>query len=299
MIQSIQELHAILGTHTEKRRVALAAANDLHSLDAIYKAYKAGIIQPILVGDKKSIIELADFHSYDVSDIEIVDVKKTNDAVEASVRLVRDHNADILMKGNVPTGTLLKGVLNKEWGLRKGSLLSHITFLEMKPYHKLLAMSDVALNIAPDLKAKIGIIANAVSFMESLGYTIPKIAAITAVETVSEQMPSTMDAAVLAKMSLRGQLGNCIVDGPLAFDNAMSKDSAEHKGIVSEVAGDADLLLLPNIEAGNILYKAMAFMGAYPASIILGATAPIVLTSRADAEETKFNSLVLAAASCK
>ena len=202
------------------------------------------------------------------------------------------------MKGNVGTATLLKGVLNKEWGLRKNELLSHIALFEVPAYHhKLIALSDVAMNIAPDLNAKVNIIRNSIEFLNKLGINEPKIAVLGAVELVNDMMPATMDAALLSKMADRGQIPNCLIDGPLAFDNAISAASAKHKGIRSNVAGEADMLLLPDIEAGNVLYKSFVFFAnAKVASLILGASAPIVLTSRSDSEESKLDSIILAAA---
>ena len=200
------------------------------------------------------------------------------------------------MKGNVSTSVLLKGALNKDWGLGSGKLLSHFSIFEIEAYHKLLAITDVAMNIAPDLSEKVGIINNAVNYMGRIGIKNPKVAIVSAVESVKEAMPSTIDAAILSKMAERGQISNCTIDGPLAMDNAISKESAEHKGIESDVAGDADLLIMPNIEAGNILYKTLGFFTSSKlAAVILGAKAPIVLTSRADSEEAKLYSIYLAA----
>jgi len=213
------------------------------------------------------------------------------------VRLVHDGIADVLMKGGCSTAQLLKGVLNKEWGLRKGALLSHFALFEIPAYHKLLGITDVAINIAPSLEDKVAIINNAVDFLRRLGISNPKVAMIAAVETVNEQMPATVDAAGIAQMNRDHIIRDCLVEGPLAFDTAISKESAEHKNLVSEVAGDADLLVMPDIEAGNVLYKALAyFAGSRVASVILGASAPVVLTSRSDSEEAKLNSILLAAA---
>jgi phosphate butyryltransferase len=199
------------------------------------------------------------------------------------------------MKGNVSTSVLLKGVLNKDWGLNTGNLLSHFSIFEIKAYHKLLSITDVAMNIAPNIKEKTGIINNAVNFLAKIGIINPKIAVVTAVETVNENMPATTEAAILSKMAERGQIAKCIIDGPLAFDNAINKESAEHKGIKSEVAGDADILLVPDIEAGNILYKTLGFFtDSKLAAVILGAKVPIVLTSRSDSEDAKLNSIYLA-----
>ena len=295
MLKKINELNALLNGKAKK--LVLAVAHDHHALDAVYNAFKKNIINPILVGDKSEIEAISAKYGYDFLDVEIIDEANKNKAIEISVKLVRDNKADILMKGNVGTGPLLKGVLNGVWGLRKGKTLSHFTLLEIPGYHKLMGLTDVAMNIAPTLKEKQQILANAVGFMHGLGFDKPKVAALAAVETVNEAMPATIDAAILSKMSQRGQLGNCIVDGPLAYDNIVNPKSAKHKGIVSEVAGDADLMLVPTIETGNVLYKALAFSGANLAAVILGAKAPIVLTSRADSEEVKLNSILLAAAS--
>ena len=279
-----------------KKRMALAVAQDEHSIEAALIAHHKGIIELVCVGDKEQIEKIAIENKLDFTGIEIINEKDKNVAVEIAIKLVKNGNAQILMKGNISTSILLKGVLNKDWGLNIGNLLSHFAIFEVKAYHKLLGITDVAMNIAPNLKEKTGIINNAVNFLAKIGIQNPKIAVVSAVETVSESMPSTMDAAILSKMAERGQIGKCIIDGPLAFDNAISKVSAEHKGIVSKVAGDADILLMPDIEAGNILYKTLGFFtDSKLAAVILGAKCPIVLTSRADSEDAKLNSIYLAA----
>jgi phosphate butyryltransferase len=221
-------------------------------------------------------------------------------AVEMAVKMVSSKQADILMKGKVGTSTLLKCVLNKEWGLRTGRLLSHIALFEVNTYHKLFAVTDVAMNIAPNLQDKIAIINNSISCLHKLGIPLPKVAVLGAVEMVNENMEATLDAALLSKMNQRDQIKGCIIDGPLAFDNAISLESAQHKGIRSEVAGDTDLLLMPDIEVGNVLYKSLVFFAkAKVASMILGALAPIVLTSRSDSEQAKYDSILLSAAASK
>jgi len=279
-----------------KKRMVLAVAQDEHSIEAAYTAHQKGIIELICVGDKEEILKIATENKLDFSGIEIIDEKDKNKSVEIAVKQINQGNAQILMKGNISTSILLKGVLNKEWGLNTGNLLSHFSIFEIKAYHKLLSITDVAMNIAPTLKEKTGIINNAVNFLAKVGIHNPKIAVVSAVETVSEAMISTMDAAILSKMAERGQIPKCIIDGPLAMDNAISKESAEHKGIKSQVAGDADVLLMPSIEAGNILYKTLGFFtDSKLAALILGAKVPIVLTSRADSEDAKLNSIYLAA----
>ncbi len=296
MIKQLSYLSNLVALQSKRKKLILAAAQDAHSIEAAYQAWKDEIVDIVLVGDKAEIEKIANQKGLDISAIELIDVADKAKAVEVSVKLIRDGKGDILMKGNVPTSTLLKGVLDKEWGLRKGGVLSHFALFEIPAYHKLLGLTDVAMNIAPDLQGKAAILNNAVSFMNSLGFEKPKIAALAAVETVNSDMQATLDAAMLSKMAQRGQLGKCIVDGPLAFDNAISRESAEHKGIISDVAGDADLLLFPNIESGNVIYKALSyFANARLAAVILGAKAPIVLTSRADSEDAKLNSILLAA----
>ena len=295
MINKLSELQDV-AKENGKKTLVLAAAHDEHSLEAVCNAYKKGIVNAILVGDEEKIRKFAGQLSLDLNGLNIINEPDNLKAVEIAVKKVNRGESQILMKGNVGTALLLKGVLNKDWGLRKGDLLSHFALFELDAYHKLLSMTDAAMNIAPDLSGKVSIINNAVEFMNKLGIVIPKIAILAAVEVVNNAMPATLDAALIAKMAQRGQIRNCVIDGPLAFDNAISRESAEHKGIVSDVAGDADLLLVPDIESGNILYKSFVFFaGGRVASVILGASAPIVLTSRSDSEESKLNSIAMAA----
>jgi phosphate butyryltransferase len=282
------------------KKLVLAAAQDQHSLGAVIKAWNEHIIEPILIGDKEGIQNICAANNYDISGLGIIHEPDTEKSVEMAVRLVSSRQADILMKGMVGTSTLLKCVLNKEWGLRTGNLLSHFALFEVDTYHKVIAVTDVAMNISPNLKEKIAIVNNSVACLNRLGYIMPKVAVLGAVEMVNENMEATLHAALLSKMNQRDQIRNCIIDGPLAFDNAVSLESAKHKGIKSGVAGDTDLLLMPDIEVGNVLYKSLVFFAkAKVASIILGAAVPIVLTSRSDSEQAKFDSILLAAASCR
>jgi len=283
-----------------RKKLVLAAAQDQHSLGAVYKAWKENIIEPILVGNRESIENICAANNYDISGLRIVHEPNTEMSVEMAVRMVSDKQGDVLMKGMVGTSTLLKCVLNKEWGLRTGNLLSHFALFEVDTYHKVIAVTDVAMNIAPNLKDKIAIVNNSVTCLNRLGYKIPKVAVLGAVEMVNENMEATLHAALLSKMNQRDQIKNCIIDGPLAFDNAVSLLSAQNKGIKSEVAGDTDLLLMPDIEVGNVLYKSLVFFAkAKVASIILGAQVPIVLTSRSDSEQAKFDSILLSAAASR
>jgi phosphate butyryltransferase len=281
---------------TGQKKLVLAAAEDENALEAAYKAHQKGIIKLICTGNLKKINQIAHKCNLDLSDIEIIETQDKNQSVEKAISAINEGKAQILMKGHISTSTLLKGVLNKEWGLRTGNLLSHFSIFEIKTYHKLLGITDVAMNVAPNLQEKLAILNNAVGYMLKIGFDIPKVAIISAVETINDSMQSTYDAAILSKMSDRGQIENCKVDGPFALDNAINHESAMHKGIKSEVAGDADLLIMPNIEAGNALYKALGFLtNSKLAAVVIGAKAPIVLTSRSDSEDAKFYSICLAA----
>jgi phosphate butyryltransferase len=299
VLKSMSDLKGIVAGKPRKKLV-LAAAQDHPSLSAVLRAWKDDIIEPILIGDKEMIQNISIENGYDISGLRIIHEPVTDMAVEMAVKMLSTKQADILMKGKVGTSTLLKAVLNKEWGLRTGNLLSHIALFEVDTYHKLIAVTDVAMNIAPNLKDKIAIVNNSVAFLLRLGYVKPKVAVLGAVEMVNENMEATLDAALLSKMNQRDQIRDCIIDGPLAFDNAVSLESARLKGIRSEVAGDTDLLLMPDIEVGNVLYKSLVFFAkAKVASIILGALVPIVLTSRSDSEQAKYDSILLSAAASK
>jgi len=296
VLRSMSDLKGIVAGKP-RRKLVLAAAQDQQSLGAVLRAWKDNITEPILIGDKEGIQNICSENGYDITGLRIIHEPDTDMAVEMAVKMLSTKQADILMKGKVGTSTLLKCALNKEWGLRTGNLLSHIALFEVETYHKLIAVTDVAMNIAPTLKDKIAIVNNSVSFLKKLGYVMPKVAVLGAVEMVNENMEATLDAALLSKMNQRDQIKNCIIDGPLAFDNAISIESAKHKGIRSEVAGDTDLLLMPDIEVGNVLYKSLVFFAkAKVASIILGALVPIVLTSRSDSEQAKYDSILLSAA---
>ncbi|MDD4552694.1 MAG: bifunctional enoyl-CoA hydratase/phosphate acetyltransferase [Bacteroidales bacterium] len=286
-----------LAVKSGKKKLAVAVAHDEHCLEAICAVDKMGLVEAILVGNEIKIKDIAAKLHLVIDGMRIINEEVDANSVKIAVKMVRNKEADILMKGNVPTATFLRGVLDKEVGLRKGDVLSHFALFEVPTYHKLIGLTDAAMIPAPDFKTKVALTTNAVEFMNKLGYVKPKVAVLAAVEMVNEAMPATLEAAMLSKMSQRGQIKNCIIDGPLAYDNAISAASAKHKGIVSEVAGNADLLVVPDIEAGNILYKAYGFSAnAKLAAVVLGAAAPIVLTSRSDTEESKQASIIMAAA---
>lgn len=288
--EDLLELAKVRGPKT----LAVAAAEDKDVLMAVKSALEQGIIKPILVGDKEKIEEIAEDIGFDLSEIELIDKKEKADAARTATELVSSKKADILMKGLVDTATILKQVLDSEIGLRTDKVISHVAVFDIPTYHKVFMVTDAAMNIAPDLNQKKQIIENAVALAQSLDIETPKVAVIAAKESVSPKMIATVDAKALKEMYENGEIKNCIVDGPLALDNAVSKESARIKGIESEVAGDADILMVTDIDAGNVLYKSLTFLGnAKSAGLILGTSAPIVLTSRADNHEAKLNSIAL------
>lgn len=292
LIQKAKSLSAENG----RVRIAVAAAQDEEVLVAVDAARKDGFADAVLIGNTGQIESIAKAQNIDLAHYELVDEPDIARAAARAVDYVRQGKAAFVMKGILDTSVLLKAVLNKETGLNTGRLVSHVGVAESANYHKLFLMTDAAINIAPTLQEKLDIIRNAVDCARALGIEMPKVALLAAVEKVnSDKMPCTVDAAILTQMNRRGQIKDCIVDGPLALDNAISAESARIKKIESPVAGDADILVAPDIEAGNILYKAVIDLGgAKGAGLVMGAGAPVVLTSRADSAETKHASIALA-----
>jgi len=279
------------------RRLVVAAAADKPVLEAVKNAYKEQIIIPVLVGNKTIIEQIAKEIDFDLSSIDIYEEDNPAKASVKAVSLIREGKAEILMKGLVSTAPLLKAVLDKENGLRKGATLSHFALIESPYYHKLIGVTDAAMNITPEFNEKINIVNNAVEVFHRLGNNNPKVAIIGPLEVVNPKIESTSHAAMLTVMNNRGQIKGCTIDGPFAIDNAVSKKAAEHKGIISDVAGDADILVAPDLNSGNILYKSLMFMGgSTSAAVIMGAKVPVVLTSRADTDKSKMMSIALAAA---
>lgn len=278
--------------------VSVASAADLEVLEAVNLAITKEIATFLLFDDEKHLQELLTTNFPHLLAHDKVSIHHAEDDFQASmlaVKAVSSGRADVVMKGNVATSIILKAVLNGDYGLRSGKILSHVAAFEVAGYDRLLFVTDAAMNIAPDLEAKAQIIRNAVATAHACGVAEPIVAPLAAVETVNPAMEPTTDAASLVIMNKRGQITGCIVDGPLALDNAVSEQAAAQKGIIGNTAGKADILVVPNIEAGNILYKSlMYFAGAKVGAIIQGARAPIVLTSRADSAESKLYSLALA-----
>ncbi len=276
--------------------MAVAAAEEEDVLSAVMSAAEKGTVIPRLVGNADSIRACAERLGLDLSTAEIIDVPDAERAARTAVAMVADGDAAMVMKGLVDTSVLLRAVLDRDHGLRGEGVLSHLAIFEIEGFPRPIAVTDAAMNIAPDLATKREILRNAVSFFHRIGYAEPKVAVLAAKEKVNEKMPATVDAAALRDEARRGEVTGCIVDGPFALDNAVSREAARTKGIESPVAGEADILLVPQIESGNILYKALAFLSpSRNAGVIVGARAPIVLTSRADSRDAKALSIALAA----
>ncbi len=274
---------------------AVAHPCEAAALDGALQAAAQGLITPILVGPVGKIREIAASTGIDLGVVELVDAPHSHAAAAVAVQLVREGRAQLLMKGSLHTDELLSAVVARETGLRTGRRLSHAFIMDVPTYHKVLIVTDAAINIAPTLEEKADNCQNAIELAFSLGIALPKVAILAAVETVSSKMPATLDAAALCKMADRGQIRGGLLEGPLAFDNAISKDAARTKGITSEVAGDPDILIAPDLEAANILAKLLTFLAnSDSAGLVLGAKVPIILTSRADSVRARIASCAVA-----
>ena len=274
---------------------AVAHPCEASALSGAIEAWQRKLIVPLLVGPAASIAKTAASCGINLDKLEIIDAPHSHAAAATAVELVRLGRAEILMKGSLHTDELMGAVVSREGGLRTARRISHVFVMDVPTYHKPLIVTDGAINIAPALEDKADICQNAIDLAVSLGLERPKVAILAAVETVTSKMPATIDAASLCKMAERGQIKNGILDGPLAFDNAISKDAAITKGIQSSVAGDPDILLAPDLEAGNILAKQLTFLAnADSAGMVLGARVPIILTSRADSVRSRIASCAVA-----
>jgi phosphotransacetylase len=277
---------------------AVAHPCEASALAAVVDAAELGLIAPILVGPKAKIEEVAKTNGIALGSIPIVDAPHSHASAVRAVELVRQGKAELLMKGSLHTDELLGAVVARETGLRTGRRLSHVFIMDVPTYHKVLIVTDAAINIAPTLEDKVDICQNAIDLAISLGLARPKVAILAAVETVTSKMPATLDAAALCKMADRGQITGGVLDGPLAFDNAIDPEAARIKGIHSPVAGHAQILVVPNLEAGNMLAKNLIFLSkADAAGLVLGARVPIILTSRADSVRTRMASCAVASLS--
>lgn len=274
---------------------AVAHPCEESALTGAVEAAQAGLITPILVGPVAKIEQTAKAANVDLGNLEIVDAEHSVGSAKKAVELVKEGRAEVLMKGSLHSDELLSAIVSREGGLRTGRRISHVFVMDVPTYHKVLIVTDGAINIAPTLEDKVDICQNAIDLAISLGLEKPKVAILAAVEVVNSKMPATLDAAALCKMAERGQIKGGILDGPLAFDNAISKQAAQTKGIQSQVAGDPDILLAPDLEAGNILAKQLSFLAnADSAGMVLGARVPVILTSRADSVRSRIASCAVA-----
>ncbi|HZK62377.1 MAG TPA: bifunctional enoyl-CoA hydratase/phosphate acetyltransferase [Anaerovoracaceae bacterium] len=297
VIESFEQLIKNVQNFEGIKKVAVVAAQDSHTIEAVYQAVDNNIIKPIFIGNREQIEEIIIRLGRKISDVEIINTLNDNESALKAVELARDGEVQLIMKGKIQTADLLKAVVNKENGLRTGSLMSHFVIIEAPGYHKLLVTTDGGMIMYPDLEQKKKIIENAVGVLYLLGYENPKIAVLAAVEKINPKMPESIDAGRLKEMNQSGKITGCVVEGPISYDLAVCKTSAEIKGYESPVAGDADVLIVPNITAGNILGKCLTFTaGAKMAGFIVGAKVPIILTSRGSTTEEKYLSLVLSAA---
>ncbi len=295
MIKHLRELLDL--SRGKDKRLAVAVAQDEVVLKAVDAAVREDIVVPILVGDEKLIREEAEKAGIGLKGYEIVHVEGIEEAAAKAVELASKGEADLLMKGKLQTAQIMRTVLKEEYGLRTGMTMGMVSVFEIPEFPRLLVLTDAGMTLSPDLSQKLDLIRHAIKVANILGIDTPKVGLVSAVETVNPKLQATIDAALIAKMADRKQIKGAIIDGPFALDNVVSKEAAKHKGIESPVAGEADIIVTPDINAGNILYKALIFLAkAKSASTIMGARVPIVLTSRADSDETKLYSIALTAA---
>lgn len=297
-METLSELVQQAAALSDRPCTAVACAADADVLESVELAVSRGLATFKLYDDKKELLETIQSKYPQLAnhpDIELIDSEGMQHAAQLAVDAVSTGKAQVLMKGNLPTAALMKVALRKEAGLRTGNVLSHVAAFEIPGYDKLYFVTDSAMSITPDLQVKVQIIQNAVTVARACGIDVPVVVPLAAVESVNPAMQATLDAASLTMMNQRGQLKNCVVEGPMALDNAISPEAAQHKGLSGPAAGKADILVAPNLEAGNILYKSLTYFArAKVGGIIQGASAPIVVTSRADNAETKLHSLALA-----
>ena len=297
MIKKLDDIFEELKSDNKTMVLSVAAAEDEEVLTAIKDASEMGIIKPVLIGDEEKIRAISKEIGFSLEGIEVVKTSDIKESAEAAIKMVSGGKADFVMKGLLDTSVILKEVLNKEYGLRTDSLLSHVMIYELANYHKLIVLTDGGMNIAPDFEQKKKILANSIKAAKSLGLENVKAACLAAKEKVNPKMPATLDAAALSEYGNEGGFGEgVIVEGPMAFDLAVSKEACEVKGYETKVGGDADILLVPNIETGNGIGKSFTYIaGGKSAGIIMGAKAPVVLVSRADTHESKLYSIAYAA----
>ena len=297
MIRDFEEIRRIVLAKEKKTRLGVIGSHETHALEAAAAAMKDGIVIPVLYGIKEETEQKWEQLNTGLPLPAIVDCRNDEELAERVIRDAHDGKLDALLKGKIYTQTFLRAVLNKEWGLRTGRQLSHVLLMKVPAYHKMLFLTDAGMVPYPDLKTKIDLVHNAVDICHKLGYDCPKVAAIASVERVNPKMPETVDADALKQMNQNGEITGCVIEGPISFDLSISKESVEIKDYHSPVAGDADVLLVPEITTGNVLFKALSyFAGMTMGGTIVGATVPISMISRASSGEDKYNSILVAAA---
>jgi phosphotransacetylase len=295
-IRSFAELAAAVRGRERRSRIAVVCADDAHTVEAVVGAQEAGLVEAVLIGDAVLIRQRLEDQGADSADYQIVDASSVDASLDSAVGMIHSQAADVLMKGHLETGDFMRTILDRRNNLRQSKLLSVAGFYEMDGYHKLLAVSDQAINTYPDLDDKRAILENAVGLLHAFGIEQPKVAVLAAVEKLNPKMRETVDADALRTMSLEGLIDGCVVDGPLSLDIATDKGAAAIKGYESEVAGDADLLIVPDLVCGNVFVKALTgFAGATTAGTVVGAKVPVVLTPRSAEPSDKFFSIALAA----
>ena len=293
---TFEQLESQVFKKAKKRRVAVVEAADTHVLEAVRHAVEVGLVEPLLFGKRTEVEAKLASMDLDITTWKIVDSPDpATSALQAGIA-IKEGRADFILKGLIATGQLLKGLFKEETGFRTGRLISHMNIVQLRTYPKLLALCDAAINIAPTLEQKKDILQNAVDALTRMGITQPKVAVLASAETVNEKMPESVDAAALKRMNEQGEITGCLVEGPISYDLAVCKESAETKGYESPVAGDADLLVCPNIVTANVLIKCLRHSAeALTAGIVIGGRVPVVLNSRAASAEDKYRTMILAA----
>ncbi|QIB68940.1 bifunctional enoyl-CoA hydratase/phosphate acetyltransferase [Aminipila butyrica] len=296
-MKDFNELIQLVQERPQKKKVAVAGAHDEHTLEGVYRAFEQGLVEPVLIGDRQEIIEIMEREGFSFPVSDIIDIRDEQESAKRAVELIREGQADFLMKGKLQTADLLKQVVHREHGLKDSEVMSHVGLFEVPGCSKLLVITDGGMLPHPDLQQKVRIVENAVKLLKNLGYDTVKVAALAAAEVVNPKLKESTDGAELKRMNQEGLLTDCLVEGPISYDLMISEEAARIKGYGSPITGDTDILLVPDMAAGNILAKALMYhAGARMAGVIVGAKVPIVLVSRGASSEEKFYSLALAAA---
>jgi len=297
MLKNFKEMAELVKANPVKKRIVLCCAHDEHSLDAVYEAFKEGIVEPVFVGKEEEIKAICAEHGFDFGAVTVYNVNVVVEPAKKAVELIREGKGDFLMKGRMQTADLLRQVVNKETGLQVGKIMSHVGLFQVPNYHKVVVLTDGGMLLQPDLEQKVKIINNAVEVLHSLGYDDPKVGVMCGAEVPNKKAQESMDAVAIKEMWKNGEITGCTVEGPISYDIALSKEIAEFKKFESPVAGEVDAMIMPSMAAGNMLGKSWTVSSnGMMAGIIVGAKVPIVLTSRGSSAEEKFYSIVLAAA---